>query len=194
MRIGVALSGASGLQYGLRLAEVLLTHGHEVHLFATEAAAMVAHKEMGMTLSPQHPERALEKHPKKALLKGVAIHDIACADASGSSAVDALVVIPCSMNTLAKMAHGLGDRALERCAEVMLKEKRPLIVVPREAPLSLIDIRNMAGLCEAGAIILPASPGFYHNPKSMEDLIDFIVQKVLSLLKLDIKLVESWKG
>jgi 4-hydroxy-3-polyprenylbenzoate decarboxylase len=194
MKLGVAFSGASGLCYGYRLVEVLLEYGHEVHLFATEGASLVAAKEMKTSLSAQHPEKAFAHLKNADKLTGVALNDVGGKNASGSSAVEAMVVIPCSMSTLARLATGVGGRSLERCAAVMLKEARPLIVMPRECPMSLIDLRNQVTLKEAGAHIMPASPGFYTQPQSVEDIIDFMVQKVLSLLKLDIPLTPPWQG
>jgi 4-hydroxy-3-polyprenylbenzoate decarboxylase len=194
MRVGVAFTGASGLEYGFRLVEVLLENGHEVHVFASEAAAIVASKEMGKSLSPKHPEKAFSHLNNSDKLFGVPLTDIGGKNASGSSAVDALVVIPCSMSTLGRLASGVGGRSIERCAAVMLKENKTLIIVPRETPLSLIDLRNQVTLKEAGAHILPASPGFYNKPQSLQDIIDFIVQKVVSLLRLDIQLTPPWQG
>jgi len=194
MNIGVAFSGASGLHYGYRLVDVLLEHGHNVHVFATEGAALVASKEMGVSLNPQHPERSFAQHNNAHNLRGIPLSDVGGKNASGSSAVDAMVVIPCSMSTLARLATGMGGRSLERCAAVMLKENRPLIVVPRETPMSLIDLRNQVTLKEAGAHLLPASPGFYTQPQSIEDIVDFIVQKVTDLLRLDITLTPRWQG
>lgn len=194
MKIGVAFSGASGLCYGFRLVEVLLENGHEVHVFATEGASLVAAKEMSQSLSSQNPEKAFSQLKNADKLKGIPLNDVGGKNASGSSAVDAMVVIPCSMSTLARLATGVGGRSLERCAAVMLKEARPLIVMPRESPMSLIDLRNQVTLKEAGAHIVPASPGFYTQPKSIEDIVDFMVQKVLGLLKLDITLTPPWQG
>jgi 4-hydroxy-3-polyprenylbenzoate decarboxylase len=188
------MTGASGLPYAFRLVEVLLRAEHAVDLMATEAACLVAGKEMRRELKAENPKAAFEALHNAHLLKSVAIEDISGCHASGSSAPEALVVVPCSMNSLARLAAGLGERAHERCAEVMLKENRPLVVVPREMPLSLIDLRNMTRLKEAGALLCPACPGFWHRPQRLEDLVDFVVQKICRLLRLDISLIEAWRG
>lgn len=194
MRIAVAFSGASGLNYGYRLVDVLLENDHEVYLMATESAAVVASKEMKTSLSPSQPDKAFINHPKSKNLTGISISDIGGTHCSGSSAMDAMVVLPCSMSTLGRLATGVGGRAIERAAAVMLKEAKPLIIVPRETPMSLIDLRNQVTLKEAGAHIAPASPGFYTEPKTIEDIVDFIVQKVTDLLRLDITLTPRWQG
>ena len=112
--------------------------------------------------------------------------------ASGSNPADAMVVCPCSMGSLAAMAHGLADNLIERAADVMLKEKRPLILVPRETPFSLIHLRNMTQLAESGATILPANPGFYHRPQSVNEVVDFIVARILDQLNIPHTLLPRW--
>lgn len=192
-RFAVCMSGGSGSCYALALVQALLEVGHRVELCATPAAVRVLQHELGLALQPQQPDLA-SLFPD-SLRAGLAVHDIQAveaAPASGSAGINATIVVPCSMGTLARVAHGFSSNLVERAADVALKEHRPLIVVPRETPLSRIHLRNMLLLAEAGAVVLPAMPGFYHRPASVGDLVDFIVGKILAQLGVAHALVRAW--
>lgn len=194
--VTLALSGASGMAYGLRLLECLLAAELEVYLLVSQAAHIVAKQELGVTL----PARAgdLEKQLSDGLgarsgqLRVFGREDWNAPVASGSNPADAMVVCPCSMGTLAAIAHGLSDNLIERAADVMLKEQRKLILVPREAPFSTLHLENMLKLSKMNAVILPANPGFYHRPQSVEAVIDFIVARILDQLGVQHALMERW--
>jgi 4-hydroxy-3-polyprenylbenzoate decarboxylase len=187
----VGLSGGSGVRYGLRLLEVLLRADHRVHLVATGAAFRVLRYEAGIEVDaaqlPQLVDAALRDR-----LTVHAIDRVEAAPASGSGSIDGVVLCPCSMGTLARVTHGISSNLLERAADVALKQRRPLVVVPRETPLPVVHLRNMLALAEAGAIVLPACPGFYHRPQTIDDLVDFVVGRVLDALGLDHELVARW--
>jgi len=190
----VGLCGGSGIVYGLRLVEVLLAAGHAVHLVATPAAVRVLVHEGGHALDLARPD--LPALFPAALRPRLCVHDVAAveaAPASGSAGIAATVLVPCSMGTLARVAHGFSSNLVERMADVALKERRPLVVVPRETPLSRIHLRNMLALAEAGAVVLPAMPGFYHRPQSVRDLVDFVVAKVLTALGVEQSLLAGWQ-
>jgi 4-hydroxy-3-polyprenylbenzoate decarboxylase len=194
--ITLALSGASGMAYGLRLLECLLAADVRVYLLVSQAAHIVAKQELGVTL----PARASEL--EKLLSEGLDAHDgqlrvFGREDwnapvASGSNPADAMVVCPCSMGTLAAIAHGLSDNLIERAADVMLKEQRKLILVPREAPFSTLHLENMLTLSKMNAVILPANPGFYHRPQSVDAVIDFVVARILDQLGIQHTLMARW--
>ncbi|MEZ5965306.1 MAG: flavin prenyltransferase UbiX [Planctomycetota bacterium] len=190
----VGLCGGSGIAYGLRLVEVLLGAGHSVHLVATPAACRVLVHEAGAKLDLGRPDLAgLFPASLRARLQ---VHDpaaVEAAPASGSAGIAATVLVPCSMGTLARVAHGFSSNLVERMADVALKEGRRLVVVPRETPLSRIHLRNMLTLVEAGAVLMPAMPGFYHKPQTVQDLVDFVVAKVLGSLGLDHAIVRRWQ-
>ncbi len=194
--VTLALSGASGMAYGLRLLECLLAADLQVYLLVSQAAHIVAKQELGVTL----PARAgdLERQLSESLgardgqLRVFGREDWNAPVASGSNPADAMVVCPCSMGTLAAIAHGLSDNLIERAADVMLKERRMLIVVPREAPFSALHLENMLALAKMNAVILPANPGFYHRPQSVEDLVDFIVARILDQLGVGHTLMARW--
>lgn len=198
-RITLAWTGASGMQYGVRLLECLLRANCRVDLLVSQAARIVARQELDLTLSSSPEEMAAQL---RGYLAGGA--DLSgelnvygrdawfSPPASGSNPADAMVICPCTMGSLAAVAHGLADNLIERAADVMLKERRPLILVPRETPFSLIHLRNMTQLVEAGAVILPANPGFYHRPDSVEGVIDFVVARVLDQLAVPQNLVPRW--
>ncbi|TDJ57086.1 MAG: UbiX family flavin prenyltransferase [Gemmatimonadetes bacterium] len=187
----LAITGASGAPYAVRLLEVLakgqvptwlIVSAHGWRLLQTECA--IADRDAlqeatggdwsSVTLYPNDDRGA---HP-----------------ASGSCRTSGMVVCPCSMGTLSAIAHGSSRSLIERAADVTLKERRPLIVVPRETPLSLVHLRNMTLLTEAGAVVLPAAPGFYHRPERIDQLVDFVVQRVLDRVGLDIEVAERWTG
>lgn len=194
--ITLALTGASGMPYGIRLLECLLQYGHQVHLIYSQAAQIVAKQEMQLTLPtrPRDAEKML--HERFGSFSGK-LHVYGRDDwnapmASGSNPGDAMAVCPCTMGTLGKIANGISDDLISRAADVMLKEKRPLILVPRETPLSAIHLENMLRLNRAGAIILPPCPGFYNHPQSIQEIIDFIVARILDHLGIAHALTERW--
>ncbi|MBA4495602.1 UbiX family flavin prenyltransferase [Paenactinomyces guangxiensis] len=193
-RFIVAMSGASGAPYGLCLLEELLRQGHEVHLVVTEAAWRVLKEEHQWEVQ-QREQLFFERYGN---LSGPLVYhpikDIGASIASGSFMCDAMVVIPCSMATLAKIAQGISSNLLERSADVMLKERRPLILVPRETPLHSIHLENMLKLSRYGASIVPAMPAFYHQPTEIEEMVRFIAGKVLDLLGVKHDLYRRWEG
>ena len=204
--ICLALTGASGMPYGLRLLECLLAAGCHVQLLYSQAAQVVARQEMDVEL-PSRPAEA-----KAALLARLSATVESTAGptvapeklavfgreewfapvASGSNPPDAMVVCPCSMGTLAAIAQGLADNLIERAADVVLKEGRKLILVPRETPFSTIHLENMLRLARAGAVILPPSPGFYNHPQSVADIVDFVVARVLDQIAVPHTLMQRW--
>ena len=175
-RITLALTGASGMAYGLRLLDCLLAAACRVDLLVSQAARIVAKQELGLTLPSGSEELARclnERSPgHRGELRVYGREEWFAPAASGSNPADAMVVCPCTMGTLAAIAQGLADNLIERAADVMLKERRPLVLVPRETPFSLIHLRNMTALAEAGATVLPANPGFYHRPRSVDEVVD----------------------
>ena len=181
--IVLVISGASGSIYGVRLAEIL---GKEVRLVVTNSGRItMAHECNGLT-----PEELAKR--TGAILENN--KDIAAKSASGSAEIDAVIICPCSGTTLGKLAAGIGDNLATRSAIVALKERRKLIMVPREAPYATVHLENMAKLSGYGAIIIPASPGFYNLPQTMDDLIDFIVARILDHLGRDNDLTKRWTG
>jgi len=181
--IVLVISGASGAAYGVRLAEIL---GSDARLVVTESGRLtMAHECKGLT-----PESLAER--TGALLEDN--NDIAAKSASGSAAIDAVVICPCSGTTLGKLAAGIGDNLATRSAIVAMKERRNLIIVPREAPYATVHLENMAKLSGWGVTVIPASPGFYNLPQSMEDLIDFIVARILDHLGRKNELTKRWTG
>ncbi len=199
--ICLALTGASGMPYGLRLLECLLAAGCNVQLLYSQAAQVVARQELGLELPsrPAEARAALLAHidavnpeiiPEKLLVFGR--EEWFAPVASGSNPPDAMVVCPCSMGTLAAIAQGLADKLIERAADVVLKEGRKLILVPRETPLSAIHLENMLRLARAGAVVLPPNPGFYHHPESVADIVDFVVARILDQLAVPHALMQRW--
>lgn len=204
--ICLALTGASGMPYGLRLLETLLAAGCTVQLLYSQAAQIVARQEMDLELPsrPADAKAALLAHfaakpgnieqaavnPEKLLVYGR--EEWFAPVASGSNPPDAMIICPCSMGTLAAIAQGLADKLIERAADVVLKEGRKLILVPRETPFSAIHLENMLRLSRAGAVILPPSPGFYHHPKSVQDIVDFVAGRVLDQVGVAHTLTRRW--
>ncbi len=182
-KIALALSGASGVPYFLRLLERLRRHpGLELHLVASEGGRRVLAEESNLKW-PLPDTEDLVTHANK---------NIGASIASGSFDLAALVVIPCSMHTVSAISMGLADNLIQRCAAVQLKESRRLILVPRETPLSLINLRAMTMVKEAGAVLLPASPGFYHKPETIEDLLDTVVDRVLDHIDIEDLHIKRW--
>jgi 4-hydroxy-3-polyprenylbenzoate decarboxylase len=189
----VGMTGGSGAAYGLRLIDVLLSAGARVMLAASSAARRVLAFEEGVTID--NADDALLRLAREELRVGLTVYRqvaVESSPASGSAAIDGMVICPCSMGTLARVAHGLSTNLIERAADVALKERRRLIVVPRETPLSLVHLRNMTALAEAGGIVLPAMPGFYHRPRTVADMVDFVVARILDHLGVKCELVPRW--
>ncbi|MCW4151079.1 UbiX family flavin prenyltransferase [Halomonas sp. 18H] len=194
--VTVAITGASGAQYGLRLIEVLIAARHEVWVMISKAAHMVIATETDVTL-PAKPERLAEVLAERF---GAGADQIRCFGredwmapvASGSGASSAMVVCPCSTGTLSAVACGASNNLIERAADVALKERRQLVLVPRETPLSVIHLQHMLELSRLGAVVLPAAPGFYHRPSSVEEMIDFIVARILNQLGIAHELMPAW--
>ncbi len=192
----VAWTGASGMIYGLRLVQCLLEAGEEVWLLYSRAAQVVLAMENDLEL-PGQAEAAAEVLRRRwagapGRLRVFGREQWGAPVASGSTRARAMVICPCTTGTLAAVAAGQSDSLLERAADVMLKEGRRLILVPRETPLSVIHLENMLRLARAGAVILPANPGFYHRPAGLEGLADFIVARILDQLEIAHDLVPRW--
>ncbi|MDX1973207.1 MAG: flavin prenyltransferase UbiX [Candidatus Sumerlaeia bacterium] len=195
----VGLSGASGTIYGIRLLQYLVRMEWTVHLLVSSSTWKVMASEMelpGISPStPIHEWLGLNEAECKRYIHTYNIRDIAAPMASGTFRSHGMVVVPASMKTIAALAHGYSDNLLTRCADCFLKERRKLILVPREAPLSTIHLRNLTTLSECGAHILPAMPGFYHNPKTLDDLVDFMVMKILDSMDIPHPLEKyHWQG
>ncbi|MCS7096322.1 MAG: UbiX family flavin prenyltransferase [Nitrososphaerota archaeon] len=184
MRIIVGISGASGVIYGIRTIEVLRELNVETHLIVTGSAVKIARAECDLD----------REDITKMADKCYDVEDLTAPISSGSFLHDGMVIIPCSMKTLSGIATGYADNLLLRAADVCLKERRKLILVPRETPLNMIHIRNMLTLAEAGAIILPAMPAFYGRPKSVDELINYVVGRVLDQLGISHSLYRRWKA
>ena len=183
-RVLVGITGASGAIYGVRLIRALKSAGHEVHLIVSKWGAETLRYELGMEVD------SLAREVDKTYGED----ELTAGPASGSFHLDAVVVMPCSMKTLASIAHGYAENLISRAADCALKERRKLILVPRETPLNLIHIRNMASVTEAGAIVMPASPAFWHRPKNIEELVDSVVDRVLSHLASPRDSAAPWTG
>ena len=192
----LALTGASGVQYALRLMECLLEAGIPVYLMVSKAAQIVLSMETELKVPSKSAEMArffTELYKAKAgQLEVYSQEQWTAPIASGSHKALSMVVCPCTTGTLAAIANGNSDNLLERSADVMLKEKRQLIMVVRETPFSQIHLENMLRLSQAGATIMPANPGFYHKPETLEDIIDFMVARVLDHLKVEHSLLARW--
>ena len=194
-RIVVGITGASGVIYGLRLVDELLKAGRQVRLLVTDAGKQVLAYETGLQLAkePQECLQQLRQHfSASEQLTHFSLSDFFAPVASGSSAPDAVVVCPCSMGTAGRIAAGLSDNLLERVADVALKERKKLVLVPRETPFNQIHLENLLRLSQAGAQILPAMPAFYQMPKSVDDLVDFVVGKTLDSLGVEHQLFQRW--
>src|SRR5271154_2658946 len=192
-RIIVAITGASGALYAKRLLEALVAADAEIFLIVSTIGRRLLHDELGMesggALDPVTLAGTENHH-----ITVLPYKDVGACIASGSFKCDAMVVIPCSNNKLAEFAHGLGDNLISRAVQVMLKERRRLVVVHREMPLGLIEIKNMLELAQAGAILCPANPGFYHLPQTVDDLVNTVVGRVLDLLDIEHQLHARWSG
>ncbi len=184
MEIVVGISGASGVGYGVRLLQILKEKGISTHLVVTDSARKIMKIETDF-LSEEVEQLASHVYSSD---------DFAAPVASGSHLFDAMAVIPCSMGTLSGIASGSSETLITRAADVCLKERRRLVLVPRETPLSLVQLRNMVTVAEAGAVVLPACPAFYSRPQNVAELVDVLVGRVLDLLGVDNDLYSRWKG
>ncbi len=183
-RILVCITGASGTIYGVRLLRQLKKDGHEIHLVVSKWGAKTLEYEMN--LLPDDLAKEADKVYDN--------EDLSAGPASGTFRLDAMVVIPCSMKSLASIAHGYASELIPRAADCTLKERRPLVLVPRETPLNLIHIRNMELVTQAGAVVIPASPAFWHKPKTIEELVDSVVDRVMTHLHVREEASIEWTG
>ena len=194
--ICLALTGASGMPYGIRLLECLLREGHHVQLLYSSVAQIVAQQEMDFAL-PARPDDAAAFFRARfgdqpGTLAVYGREQWFAPVASGSNPPDVMVVCPCTMGTLAAISQGLASNLIERAADVALKEGRKLVLVPRETPFSAIHLENMLRLVRAGAVILPPNPGFYNHPQQIGDLIDFVVARILDQIGINHSLIQRW--
>jgi 4-hydroxy-3-polyprenylbenzoate decarboxylase len=192
--LAVAITGASGAVYGLGLIRALAAAGHRVHVIVSAGGARVLRHECDLSLNPKAPEPHLIAPELADRLVPHSIENYGACIASGSYPLAGLAVCPCSMGTLARIAAGTAENLVTRAADVCLKEKRPLVVVPREAPLSAIHLENMLRLVRAGASVLPAAPGLYQQPRTVDDLVRFVVARAMEQLGLQQELTEPWRG
>jgi 4-hydroxy-3-polyprenylbenzoate decarboxylase len=183
-RLIVGITGASGAIYGVRLLERARALGVQTHLVATPAGILNVHHELGLDRT------ALEALATQAHAPG----DVGACIASGSYMTDAMVIAPCTMKTLAAVAHGMGDNLLTRAADVTLKERRRLVLMVRETPFNLAHLRNMTAVTEMGGIIFPPLPAFYHRPQSIDELVNDTVERVLAMLRIDQAQPQEWRG
>ncbi len=194
-RITVAMTGASGAIYGLRLVEVLLKRGSRVNLIISKWGFKIIKDECMVDFHKGYPQSVMKffKTTEENLIT-YDDEDLSAEISSGSSGNKKMVIIPCSMGTLGRIASGIASTLIERSADVVLKEKGKLIVVPRETPLNIIHLENMLRIARAGAIILPAMPAFYHKPEGIDDMVNFIVGKVMDILGIEHQLFRRWES
>jgi flavin prenyltransferase len=196
--VAIAVTGASGAVYATRTLAALLERGVHVELIVSDYGRRLLRDELGDAASIERLEPFLkEKYGETVTAGSLTLHsnrDLGATIASGSHGCLGMAIVPCSMKTLAAIAHGLSRNLIERAADVMLKEKRRLVIVPRETPMSLPQLRNMVLCAGAGAMILPAMPAFYQQPKTLDDLADFMAGKILSALGFEHQLYPAWTG
>jgi 4-hydroxy-3-polyprenylbenzoate decarboxylase len=189
----VAITGASGSPYGVRLLDVLLRAGRTVHLVISPAATQVIERELGVSVDlTRFDPKLILKNTDRANLHYHHFRDFSAGIASGSFRTAGMAVCPCSMGTVAAIAHGTSENLIHRAADVHLKERRKLVLVPRETPLGLIQLRNLTAVAEAGAVVLPAMPAFYTLPKTVDDMVDFVVGRVCDQLGVEHRLFPRW--
>ena len=184
MRLVVAITGASGVVYGKRLLEVLREKKVETHLIVSRAAEKVIEHELGMS----------KKDLERLATHVYNVEDLTAPLMSGSFKTDGMIIIPCSMKTLAGIVHGFADNLILRAADIALKEKRRLVVVPRETPFNVVHLRNMLQAAKLGVFVVPAMPAFYHKPEKIDDLVDFLVGRVLDCFGVEHRLFKQWSG
>lgn len=189
----LAVTGASGSLYPFRLLNFLLKKNLIVHLVISEPAQLVAQQELGHDWDKLLAFK-YTKEIRENKLKVWDINDFSSPIASGSFVSQGMMIVPTSMSTLAAIAHGLSSNLIQRAADVMIKEKRPLVLVPRETPLSTIHLKNMLDLCQVGVHIVPPVPAFYCRPKSLEDIVDFALGRILDVLGIEHELYQRWTG
>lgn len=196
--IAIAVTGASGALYATRTMAALLERGCHLELVISDYGRRLLRDELGEAAAVDRLLEYLVSKYGDDVRKGTytlySNRDLGARIASGSQGCEAMVVVPCSMKTLAGIANGLSRNLVERAADVMLKERRTLIIVPRETPMSLPQLRNMVLAAEAGAMMMPAMPAFYQMPRTLDELADFMAGKILSALRFDHELYPSWKG
>jgi 4-hydroxy-3-polyprenylbenzoate decarboxylase len=196
--VAIAITGASGAIYATRTLAALVGMGIHVELIVSDYGRRLLRDELGEAAAVDRLLPYLrERYGVQASEGALTLHsnrDLGATLASGSHACSGMAIVPCSMKTLAAVAHGLSRNLVERAADVMLKERRRLVIVPRETPMSLPQLRNMVLCAEAGAMILPAMPAFYQQPRTLDDIADFIAGKVLSALGFEHKLYPEWTG
>src|SRR6185295_6928006 len=196
--VAIAITGASGAVYATRTVAALLERGVHVELIVSDYGRRLLRDELGEQASMDRFVPFLtEKYGMSVSAGSMTVHsnrDLGATIASGSHGCSGMAIVPCSMKTLAAVAHGLSRNLIERAADVMLKERRRLVIVPRETPMSLPQLRNMVLCAEAGAMILPAMPAFYQQPKTLDDLADFVAGKILSALGFEHELYPPWTG
>jgi len=195
-RITLALTGASGSPYGLRLLQQLIAANSQVYLLLSDAAKIVLATEADVTLPSDFSQvqqfLAKRFNAKEGQLVLLERSDWFSAPASGSSSPKQMIICPCSMGTLSSIRHGASNNLIERAADVILKERGQLIIAWRESPLSSIHLENMLGLSQMGVIMMPLAPGFYHKPQTLNDIIDFMVARILDHLNIEQQLVLPW--
>lgn len=196
--VSVAITGASGALYAVRTVAALLAGGFRVELVVSDFGRRLLHDELGEAASCDRLlEYLADRYGEDVQAGTLVVHsnrNLGASIASGSYACAGMAIVPCSMKTLAGVAHGLSRSLIERAADVMLKERRPLVIVPRETPMSLPQLRNLVASAEAGATVLPAMPAFYQGPRTLDDLADFMAGKILDALGVPHALYPPWTG
>tara|TARA_Y100000588_G_scaffold393016_1_gene507199 strand:- start:6 stop:617 length:612 start_codon:yes stop_codon:yes gene_type:complete len=197
-KICVGITGASGAIYAVRTVAALLEHGCRVELIVSDIGRRLIREELGSNLSVENLfDFVCERYELSVSSEMLVVHNnknVGASIASGSYLCDSMAIVPCSMKTLSGVAHGSSRNLMERAADVMLKEKRRLVLVPRETPMSLPQLRNLVLCAESGAMVLPAMPAFYQKPKNLDDLADFMAGKILSALGMKHELYPAWMG
>ena len=193
----MGITGASGALYGVRTLAALMERGYRIEVVVSDLGRRVLREELGDVAVDRLTDYLVSKYGQVVRAGALAVRsnkDVGAEIASGSHRCDAMVIVPCSMKTMAAVAHGLSRNLIERSADVMLKEQRRLILVPRETPMSLPQLRNMVLCAEAGALVMPAMPAFYQGPRTLDDLADFMTGKILTALGVEHDLYPTWTG
>ena len=193
----MGITGASGALYGVRTLAALMERGYQIEVVVSDLGRRVLREELGDVVVDRLTDYLVSKYGQVVRVGALAVRsnkDVGAEIASGSHRCDAMVIVPCSMKTMAAVAHGLSRNLIERSADVMLKEQRRLILVPRETPMSLPQLRNMVLCAEAGALVMPAMPAFYQGPRTLDDLADFMTGKILTALGVEHDLYPAWTG